>query len=298
MVAWDIAVGETLARRELHDRWGGGRYGGMEPSVKAESVFLFTNKFVGETFGYKYDGWHDDGTFHYTGDGQVGDQSLRTGGNKSLMDAPSLGRTIRLFRSEGTNTTYLGVFTLSEPPFYRADAPDKYDEIRSVLVFRLEPGDNVVHDDGDEADPDVSAPEELPVEAGDVDGYAAQRPDEPTIAVRREAQLVLRYTTWLADRGEETVRHRLPIPDGGYLFTDVFNKATDELIEAKASAARIYVRAGLGQVLDYGRFLDHKTRALLLPLRPSNDLIELLHAYKVAVIWEEGKSFARSDPSM
>lgn len=81
------------------------------------------------------------------------------------------------------------------------------------------------------------------------------------------------------------------------LFTDVFNKATNELIEAKASAARIYVRAGLGQVLDYGRFLDHKTRALLLPLRPSNDLIELLHAYKVAVIWEEGKSFARSDPA-
>ena len=29
MSDWDIAVGETLLRRELHDRWGGGRYGGM-----------------------------------------------------------------------------------------------------------------------------------------------------------------------------------------------------------------------------------------------------------------------------
>ena len=57
MVDWDVEVGETLLRKELHDRWGGGRYGGMEPSVKAESVFLFSNPSAGEAFGYKYDGW-------------------------------------------------------------------------------------------------------------------------------------------------------------------------------------------------------------------------------------------------
>lgn len=62
----------------------------MEPAVRAQSVFLFTNPAVGEAFGYKYDGWHVDGTFHYTGDGQTGDQSLRTGGNKSLIDAGDL----------------------------------------------------------------------------------------------------------------------------------------------------------------------------------------------------------------
>ena len=95
MVAWDIEVGETLLRKELHDRWGGGPYGGMEPSVKAESVFLFSNPKAGRAFGYKYDGWHADGMLHYTGDGQVGDQLLTTGGNKALMDAEGLGRTIR-----------------------------------------------------------------------------------------------------------------------------------------------------------------------------------------------------------
>jgi hypothetical protein len=70
MVNWDTAVGEKLLRRELHGRWGGGRYGGVEPSLKAESVFLFTNPKAGAAFGYNYDGWHADGTFHYTGDGQ------------------------------------------------------------------------------------------------------------------------------------------------------------------------------------------------------------------------------------
>jgi hypothetical protein len=89
-----------------------------------------------------------------------------------------------------------------------------------------------------------------PVEANDVDQYAVQRPDEPANAVRREANLVQRYTSWLAASGEDMVRHRIPLPDGGHLFTDICNKATHELIEAKASAGRVYVRAGLGQLLD------------------------------------------------
>ncbi len=35
----------------------------MEPSVKAAKVFLFSKPGVGETFGFTYDGWHDDGSF-------------------------------------------------------------------------------------------------------------------------------------------------------------------------------------------------------------------------------------------
>jgi hypothetical protein len=99
---WDIEVGTTLLRRSLHERWGGGRYGGMEPAPKANSVFLFTKPSAGEAFGYTFDGWHDDGTFRYTGDGQEGDQSPDVGGNRALLAAPELGRAIRLFRSEGT----------------------------------------------------------------------------------------------------------------------------------------------------------------------------------------------------
>jgi hypothetical protein len=296
-MAWDIAVGETLIRRELHDRWGGGRYGGMEPSVKAESVFLFSNPKVGSAFGYNFDGWHSDGCFHYTGDGQEGDQSLRTGGNKSLMDAAPRGRSIRVFRSQGTQTTYLGEFGLSEPPYYRADAPDRNGEVRSVLVFRLEPLGNVLHEHVDDADTDVLAPEELSTEANNLDQYAAQRLEEPPIAVRREALLVQRYIAWLDGMGETTVRHRVPIPGGGHLFTDLFNKATGELVEAKASAARMHVHAGFGRLLDYSRFVDHQSRALLLPVRPSDDLIALLHDYEVAAIWEEGVSFKRSRSS-
>ncbi|WP_217614692.1 hypothetical protein [Cellulomonas sp. GbtcB1] len=296
MADFDLAIGETLLRKELHDRWGGGRYGGMEPSVKAKSVFLFSNPAAGRAFGYRYDGWHDDGTFHYTGDGQVGDQSIALGGNKSLLDAPALGRSVRLFRSAGRYTTYLGEFELAQLPYYRADALDRNKETRSVLVFRLIPDGSVVRDHEDDADADTSVPEELPVEASDVDRYAAERPDEPREAVRREAKLVARYTAWLSSQGQQTCRHRIPVPGGGYLFTDVYNKATNELVEAKASAARTFIRAGLGQVLDYGRFLAHDSRALLVPVRPSDDLVELLASYSCSVAWEEGKTFVRLDP--
>jgi hypothetical protein len=80
-----------------------------------------------------------------------------------------------------------------------------------------------------------------------------------------------------------------PDPGGGYLFTDVFNKTSEELIEAKASSARVYV-------LDYSRFLNHKQRSLLLPLKPALDLVQLLHEYGVGVVWQDGSGFDRSDP--
>jgi hypothetical protein len=268
----------------------------MEPAVKADSVFLFTQPEVGKAFGYTYDGWRGDGTFHYTGDGQEGDQSPDAGGNRALLQAPQQGRAIRVFRSEGPLTTYLGVFRLDDPPWFPADAPDRNGQVRKVLVFRLVPSEEVLRDAADVAPIDPTEAEELSIEALDVESYAASRPEESTIAVRREAQLVLDYCAWLAARGESTTRHRIPLPAGGFLYTDVFNKATSELIEAKASAARPYVRAGLGQLLDYARYLPHERRALLTPSRPADDLIDLLKSHNIGAIWQDGPVFDRVDP--
>lgn len=295
MAEWDIQIGETLLRKELHDRWGGGRYGGMEPALKAASVFLFTNPRAGDVFGYKYDGWHSDGTFHYTGDGQVGDQSLSYGGNRAVMDASLRRRQIRMFRSNGRWTTYLGVFELADPPYYRADAPDRTGLVRSVLVFRLLPGAGAIVDPADDAGPEQASVVEVPVEAADVDRYVMDHPDEPVQATRREAKLVARYVEWLAARGHDAVRHRVPLPGGGHLYTDVYNVQTSELIEAKGSGARAHVRAGLGQILDYARYVDHQSLALLLPVRPSDDLIDLLHQHGCHVIWQDGARFDRED---
>ncbi len=65
-----------------------------------------------------------------------------------MLDAAGLGRAVRLFRSEGTSTTYLGEFTLADPPSYNADAPAGEvmgtgqahhvpEELADVLIYRL-----------------------------------------------------------------------------------------------------------------------------------------------------------------
>jgi len=71
--AWGITVGQVLTRRELQQRYGGAPYGGIEPSRSTPNVLLFTDPATGERHGY-FDGWADDGCFHYTGEGQRGDQ--------------------------------------------------------------------------------------------------------------------------------------------------------------------------------------------------------------------------------
>ncbi len=294
MSDWEIEIGETLPRRELHARHGGAWYGGMEPAVASNSVFLFTNPSQGPAFGYKYDGWQPDGTFHYTGDGQVGTQNPAQGGNAALLAAASKGRTVRLFRSGETLTTYLGAFELLDPPYFTAPAPDREGNLRDVLVFRLSPIGDALKDQSDVAAPppfDVLA---LPLEALDVDNYERQRPQEPREAVRREAALVRRYAEWLLAHGRDSCRQQIRLPDGTSLYTDLFDLSADELVEAKADADRGSVRAGLGQVLDYGRFVDHSTKALLLPNRPTEDLLELLHYYGVSAVWVAEDDFDRS----
>jgi hypothetical protein len=295
MIDWDIEPGTTLVRRELHDRWGGGWYGGMEPAPRAESVFLFTKPSAGAAFGYTYDGWRSDGTFQYTGDGQVGDQSPDEGGNRALLQAARQGRTIRLFRSVGVNTTYLGAFELTAEPYYRADAPDRDDAMRSVLVFRLAPLGEVVRDPLDGGPAENTGPLELALEASNIEAYIAARPNEPALAVRREAELVRQYAAWLEEQGHSSVRHLVPLPGGASMYTDVFDKTASELIEAKASSARTYIRTGLGQILDYARYVAHSKRSLLLPTRPGNDLVELLMSHRVNVIYRVGSAFQRID---
>lgn len=95
---------------------------------KRRAFFSSPTRKAGGSFGYDYDGWHDDGLLHYTGDGQVGDQSPEDGGNHALLKAADQERSVRMFASEGRATTYVGEFVLANPPYYRADSLDRNGE--------------------------------------------------------------------------------------------------------------------------------------------------------------------------
>lgn len=56
MPDWTLRPGERVRRRELHDDFGGGRQGGIEPSRSTPNVFLFADSVSGEQHGY-IDGW-------------------------------------------------------------------------------------------------------------------------------------------------------------------------------------------------------------------------------------------------
>ena len=68
-------AGRTYHRKnDIHDIYGGQERGGIATPQDSKFVFLFTGE-SGETYGYQ-DGWQPDGSFYYTGEGQLGICSL------------------------------------------------------------------------------------------------------------------------------------------------------------------------------------------------------------------------------
>lgn len=64
-------------------------------------------------------------------------------------------------------------------------------------------------------------------------------------------------------------------------------------MEAKGTVNRDNLRQAVGQLLDYGRFADAKTHALLVPSRPRPDLLAYLAAVGVTVIYPVGDTWTR-----
>jgi hypothetical protein len=134
---------------------------------------------------------------------------------------------------------------------------------------------------------------QVPIEEGDVEGYEVISKAEVRRAQRKERLLVADYVKYLGEPPEIVHRHKIDAPDAaGPLYSDIFNKALGQLIEAKANATRGDVRMAIGQLADYGRFIKlAPDRAILLPAKPSQDVIDLLNRQGISAIWREGPGF-------
>ena len=95
---------------------------------------------MGKKYGYNFDGWMADSCYHYTGEGQHGDQEMKSG-NAAILRHKQEGRTLRLFKGVRGEVEYLGEFeTDEELPYYNTDAPEAGNgPVRSVIPFRLRP---------------------------------------------------------------------------------------------------------------------------------------------------------------
>ncbi len=282
-----------MLRKDLHALLGGGNAQSGITSVSGTTdVLLFATQ-SGELFGYS-DGW-DGPFFFYTGEGQVGDQQMNRG-NAAVLHHKRKGRTLRLFSEVGETSTsakivkYEGAFEVDDDaPWARADALDRNKEIRSVIVFRLSPVGHVPAPRSRPAKPVPAAPavQEVPLEEHAGDTFQTSG-SEPTEAERREAKLVQSYRAWLEGAGHTVCRQKIkPEGLGVTIYTDLFDLTTMDLVEAKGSLSRQHIRMALGQLLDYGRFVKHVTRTVLLPERPADELIALLHAFEIDCVFPD-----------
>ncbi|MFD0271599.1 EVE domain-containing protein [Streptomyces sp. NPDC127106] len=135
---WLLEPGATVKRKELHDRYGGSRQGGISRCAKSTNVLIFTDPQTGHQHGY-FDTWAEDGTFHYTGEGQVGPQGFDSPGNAAIRDHVKLGLALRVFEGSRGVVRYVGEFAVDPT------APYSYDEapetgggpLRKVIRFHL-----------------------------------------------------------------------------------------------------------------------------------------------------------------
>ena len=88
-------VGKEYRRSDLHDQYGGSRQGGISPSAKSPLILLFTGE-TGKQYGYLHDGFREDGTFWYTGEGRHGDMRMIKG-NLAIRDSAANGEQLHLF---------------------------------------------------------------------------------------------------------------------------------------------------------------------------------------------------------
>ena len=70
------------------------------------------------------------------------------------------------------------------------------------------------------------------------------------------------------------------------LKRDLYDTTTEEIIEVKSSSVRGHIRYAIGQVLDYARHVEHRSKAVLVPSKPADDLINLLTELGIVCVFE------------
>jgi hypothetical protein len=294
---WALEPGQEIERKTLQQRYGGRTQGGIGPSSSSPNVLVFSDPVAGEPHGY-FDGWRADGYFHYTGEGQRGDQQMKSG-NRAILRHAEEDRALRLFLGARGRVVYEGQFVLaSERPFYTTDAPETNNgPVRSVIVFRLAPVDIEPKPSESKLDR-VSTPgvEDVPVEEQWTERTFVSPSSEPYEAERREQTLVLAFREHLLRQQHEVSRLKIVPPgEAKPLFSDLIDRTTGTLYEAKGTVERGAIRMAIGQLADYSRFVQPPPRtAVLLPSEPRADLQELLKKAGIGLVWQTGDGFIGS----
>jgi len=176
-----------------------------------------------------------------------------------------------------------------------ADAPEAGNgPNRTVIVFRLRPLDVRARPSSSPLDRLSSAEvEDVAFEEQWTERTFVAPSRRESEAERREWALLAAFREHLLRQGHDVSRLKIvPAGEANPLFADLLDRTTNTLFEAKGTVERGAIRMAIGQLLDYGRFVEPRPRrAVLLPSRPRRDLRALLHSAGVDVVWREGRRF-------
>ena len=135
-----LKPGDTITNKELQELFRCSSQGGMRRSHQTNTLVIVSD----HTKAIYEDRWIN-GTFHYTGMGLEGDQSLEFAQNKTLAESQTSGIEVFLFEVfKRGNYTFIGRVELAGNP-YQEEQLDKNDNLRSVWVFPLKVAEGEAH---------------------------------------------------------------------------------------------------------------------------------------------------------
>lgn len=132
-----LKVGSVYKNSEIVKVFQISTQGGMRRSRRKNALVLFAMHSASPEQNPYEDRWQEDGFFHYSGMGLIGDQSLEDRQNRTLSESPSNGVNIYLFESQKkAEYIYQGEVYLAGLP-YAIQERDTAGRMRRVYKFPL-----------------------------------------------------------------------------------------------------------------------------------------------------------------
>ncbi|MFF4859044.1 hypothetical protein ACFY2N_29630 [Streptomyces rubiginosohelvolus] len=301
---WDLVPGDKIRRVDLHAQYGGSSQNGISPCGTSDNILIFTAASSGHQHGY-FDTWNEDGTFHYTGEGQTGDQKMIRG-NRAILEHSQTGKRLRLFDGARGTVRYLGEWTLdAEEPYTEDEAPATGGGgLRKVIRFHMVPIKATITAPEVKIGQDYVAPDETVAPAPAVPSTPDPDLVGRNLSTHRRLQNLLAAEA--QSRGYVALSPDVSDPDFDLAWQKDEGRLTVcEVKSLTPSNEARQLRAGLGQVLDYQDQLRERapeiSAVLWVEREPSERRwIDLCQRVGVTLAWpgEEESAFRASEPDI